>query len=349
MYPTVDQPGYGSFVKNVTDGLESLGIRTKYYAVIRGRGKSRKEKIFKYLNFYYTIIKNFFKKYDVIYVHYPTYSAPGLLFLLKLKRKKLIVNVHGEDVLYEELDNQNKLTFFLGRKGEELIKNADLVVAPSEFFKEVIISKELADPDKIFVSPSGGINSDSFYPVPEKRNKDFTLGFVGRLVERKGIMEFIESFELISREINCKAVIIGYGPLKDSIVRKIEQSKLAAKVDFIEGVEQKRLGEFFNTFDLFLFPTRYLESLGLVGIEAMACGTPVIGSNIGGIPSYLKDGFNGYLTEPGSVSSITDAVLKYISLPEAEKTKMIENAKLTAVRYYNQNMVSELAERIKTV
>lgn len=82
MYPTLDSPGYGCFVKNVCEGMLSQDdVHMSCMAVIRGGSKGRIDKLLKYVVFYLAIIKGFFKEYDFIYIHFPNQAIPLLNFL----------------------------------------------------------------------------------------------------------------------------------------------------------------------------------------------------------------------------------------------------------------------------
>ena len=115
------------------------------------------------------------------------------------------------------------------------------------------------------------------------------------------------------------------------------------------GVQTCALPIFYSNFDLLIFPSKYCESLGLVGIEAMACGTPVVGSDIGGISSYLKDGYNGFLVPPGNADAISDAIVRYVQMPETERSLMVQNALYTAQRFSRESVVGELADKMKQI
>lgn len=348
MYPTEKHPGYGSFVRNVSEGLTELGMKEKCKSVIKGRPSSKVNKIIKYLNFYISILINYWKKYDFIYIHFPNQAVPILYPLLKLKQKKLIVNLHGEDLIYSSTGYGNKL----GKMMEKLCRQyADAIVVPSEYFKRLVIDRRLISSDRIIVSPSGGINSNIFYPDND-RNYDLTqihLGYVGRMERDKGIVEFVN----VCKKLNYsntpfKATAIGYGSIYTTIKEYIIQNGLSDKVVLIEGIVQPKLGNYYRSFDLLIFSSssRTGESLGLTGIEAMACGVPVIGSNIGGIASYVVDGENGWLTPVKDVDAIFNRINNYIALAPEEKRRVSTNASKTGERYYSDSVCENLKQDI---
>ncbi len=135
MYPDVNSPGYGVFVKNVADYLDENGIEISHLAVIKGRSKNAIHKIIKYITLYLKIVCHYFKGYDAIYLHYPNMAIPILFPLFKIHDKKLIVNYHGEDLLYS-----GRIGTILGKLTEKFVKKyADIVVVPSNFFKQELL------------------------------------------------------------------------------------------------------------------------------------------------------------------------------------------------------------------
>lgn len=348
MYPSQGNPGYGVFVKNVKEGLEGRDVHTKYLAVISERDNSLINKWKTYIVFYASILRDYFKCYDCLYVHYPSYSAPILYFLHRIKRKPLVVNFHGEDLLYPVNTSFHR---YLGRMSERLARRADFIVVPTEYYKDIVFKRGIAEKQTIVVSPSGGIDTNIFKFVSSKEKRNYIhLGYVGRLQKDKGILEFVEVCKLLSTQIKIKATIIGYGPLYEDVLKNIKDTP-----DFtlIRGLDQSELPAYYSDFDLFCFPSqRKSESLGLVGLEAMACGTPVLGTDIGGIKSYVKHGENGFLLRIDNlVNDMIGFCTKYYNWNDEERSNMINCAIETAKRYSRDNvclkLASEFLDRIR--
>lgn len=340
MYPSQKYPGYGVFVKNVCDGLEQYGITVTNRAVIKGKDGGVGGKIFRYFVFYLRIFFYYFSKSDCLYVHFPNQASPILSFLQKIKRKPMVINYHGEDLLYDE--NVSASSYF-GHVSDELAKKAAFIVVPSQYYKDIVIERGLNVSGKIVISPSGGINEKVFYYTGPKNKHDFLhLGFVGRLEKDKGVFEFIDACILLSEALKIKATIIGYGPLQDVVEEKTKDNHIF-NVKF--GVPQEELPMYYREFDLFCFPSfRKTESLGLVGIEAMACGTPVLGGNIGGIKSYIEHGKNGFLMELDSmVEEMVRYSLEYHNMNAEKKKSIVASALQTAKRFYRDAVCNRLA------
>lgn len=344
MYPTKKYPGYGSFVKNVCLGLKRYGISPKYKSVISGRANGIFHKILKYVSFYTSIILNFFKKYDFIYIHFPNQAIPLLFILYKIKKPKIIVNFHGEDLLYK----RNGYTGKIGRLTESFCrKHAIAIIVPSQYFKNIAESRNLISAEKIIVSPSGGINPDYFFPEPSNSNKIVHIGYVGRLEHEKGVCEFLETCKILNNVIEYKATIIGYGSYYNETITYIKSNCLDNKITLIKGLPQSELGNYYRMFDLLIFSSRAQESLGLTGIEAMACGIPVIGSNVGGIASYIRHRENGWLVPVNNVEQIKKSIEEYLNLTLNEKAEIKNNCIKTGKMYYNETVCKKLADDIK--
>ena len=346
MYPNGSSPGFGIFVKNTVEGMEINGIHVKYSSLIKGKSEKKLEKIIKYLRFYISISLNFFKTYDLIYIHFPNHALPILLPLLFFRKRRIVVNLHGEDLLYEGF-----IGSFLGKLNDSFLRHVDKVIVPSNYFKEEVLNRHLSCEDKIFITPSGGIDNNMFFPLNKQYLNDrLLIGYVGRIEEGKGIREFVEALYEINKSFFCEAIIIGYGPFEGELSDMLVKYSLNDKVRIIKGLDQNKLCEFYNTFDLFLFLSkRKTESLGLVGIESMACGTPVIGTTIGGIPSYLIDGYNGFLVPNDDVFSVVNAIKRYKSMSDDDKLHMRENCIKSSQRFLRDKVCKELSEQFTKI
>ena len=222
------------------------------------------------------------------------------------------------------------------------------VVVPSSYYQKIIISRNFIEPHKIIVSPSGGVNPQVFYPADEKSVLDdvLRLGYVGRLEKDKGVWEAIYSCEKIKDKFPVQLTIIGYGSCYDDILNYIQIHNLS-NISIIPGIPQKELGAYYRKMDLFIFcSNRSGESLGLTGLEAMACGVPVIGSNMGGIATYVVNKKNGYLVVPTNVNEIVQCIEEYNALPLSEKQKMRESCIKTSNQYLTPSVMKALCQRI---
>ena len=345
MWPNLDNPGYGSFVKNVVRGLNSNNISCYCSALIKGRPKSGWDKLIKYLIFYLKIIGGYFRKYDFIYLHFPNQSLPILIPLYLLQRKTIIINLHGEDLLY----SNRGVSYLLGRLNDWFMGKVDAIVVPSLYYKYSVLNRIKCTKNKIIVSPSGGVNLQFFKPLHKTYDVDeIRLGYVGRIDKGKGWFEFVEMIKKLPSNVNYKATIIGSG-YQVGELHKI-MYHFGNRINYISSVPHDKLNYYYSRFDLLIFPSsRKSESLGLVGIEAMACGTPVVGFNVGGISSYLIDGYNGYLISVGDIEGLVAAVLKFKNLSNAERQTISKNCVMTSKMYSSKYVLDKLSVDIKHI
>lgn len=342
MYPSDKYPNYGVFVKNF---YEELSKTQEAQIIFLNKTTSKLKKILYYLNFYQKIFFAVaFGDYKVIYVHYAGYNAPPILLArLFNKKTKLIVNVHGSDVTPEKKleEKTNFLTKYL-------VKKADLTVVPSSYFEEVVTEKYGAI-QSIWISPSAGIDLCLFsHKEQVTENEEFTIGYVSRIDQEKGWDTLLYVFKQLSQtNKQYRLIMVGDGAQNDIAMQLITRLGLEDKVEKHSCLTQQELVNIYSSLDVFVFPsTRAGESLGLVGLEAMACGIPVIGSDLGGIKTYLQDGENGYLIAPGEQQALKNAIEKYRLLPLEEKRRFSQNAVATAKKYDRKKVNQALIEKI---
>ena len=347
MYPSTKDSVYGTFVKTYIDSFMKLNKDGVTRLVcIRGRSRNLFSKAIKYFVFYlWALYHLLFKRYDVVYVQTITTSIPPLLFASRFKTIPMVFNVHGSDVI-----TISRRTEILKNMATPLLNKAKLVVAPSEYFKEVVLGAfPNVAPGKVFVSPSGGVDLTLFHPV-EKQNPEMILGFVSRIDYGKGWDDFLEVMYMLHREKYCvKAIMAGCGAEQEKMLTMINKKGLNECIEYVGSVAHEELPNLFSRFDVFIFPSRRSESLGLVGVEALACGIPVIGSKIGGIPGFVNDGVNGYLFESGNINDLYKKLVQYLSSSQNERRKMANNARISALMYDTVSSMKELYCKLESL
>ena len=342
MYPNHKSPSYGVFVSNFAQSFQGGGNQIVLKSLIKGRKKGI-GKIFKYIWFFMDVFwKSNFGSYELIYVHYMQHSLLPLKFWWKRGTRKLVLNAHGTDIM-----GSGRIADFLRKFNKATVLQADLVVVPSSFFvpklRQMDVNKE-----KIFVSPSGGIDPKNFY-VGVRNELNMKIGYLGRLDPGKGLNTLLDSFKNISNELNLELEIIGSGSLSSELRLKTQNYNLNHQVKFLGVLTQKEIGEKLRKWDLLIFPSELQESLGLVGLEAMACGIPVIGSRQGGIITYLENKENGYTFDPGNVNELSSAILKFYSLKKPDRKQMSDMALQTAEQYLKPRVFSRLNDQLNNL
>ena len=145
----------------------------------------------------------------------------------------------------------------------------------------------------------------------------------------KRIPDIIAIFNKIQKEIPAKLMMVGEGPEKEKAEHLCRELGIQDKVIFFGNSNE--IDTILCQTDLFLLPSK-TESFGLVALEAMACGVPVISSNAGGLPEVNKDGFSGYLSEVGDVDSMANNALKILK-NQTDLDQFKKNALITAQQF----------------
>lgn len=345
MWPSKMKPNYGIFVKKIFNQLYQHGLTCNIVCL---KGVSPYLQPFLYLFFY---IRTFFvillKSPKVIYIHYSSHSSLGVLLAYPFFNGKVVTHVHGSDLLGE---NVSTGVFF--KINQLILRRSDYIVAPSVFFERILVANFECSKDKIFVSPSGGIDETIFFPPSTSRNNNrIVFGFASNLIEGKGCLELIQSVQLIpiERRQRIELKIVGNGVMREQLISYVDNNSLTDCVSFQPTLTHPKLGEFFRSIDCFVFPTKLPESLGLVGLEAMACGVPVIGSNIGGLGTYIVERFNGFFVVPGNVSDLALEIDSFILLDKESLLDLSSNCLSTSNKYLSSNVSTSLIAKFRTM
>jgi len=300
----------------------------------------------------YQFAKEYQVKYDLLHSHYWLSGWVGR----QLKQEWSIPLVH----MFHTLGNLKNFVLH-GKKEKEPEKRllierqimifADGLIAPNPWEREQMILQN-APPSKVQVIPCG-VDLNLFKPIPSSRAKkflglsqrDFIL-YVGRIDAIKGIDVLIRAFHRLSR-IPLKGsqelglIIIG-GELDAESQDKSEEMqglrkmvmgmKLQERVAFWGSQRQDLLPYFYSAAHALVLPSRY-ESFGMVALEAMACGTPVIASRVGGLQYTVEDDQNGLLFAEGDSRMLCESIREVIENRRLRE-RLVEAA-LVRVKQYS--------------
>jgi len=159
------------------------------------------------------------------------------------------------------------------------------------------------------------------------------LLYVGRLEKRKGLEYLIRALPAVRKEFpGTQLIVVGYGPLKKFFERLAGKLNLKDAVQFIGAVSNSNLAGFYTSSTIYIAPTTGREALGIVLIEAMACGVPVIASDTSGYNEVIKNNENGILVPPANVEKLQEAIISLLSSHQLRK-KLIENGLLSSRSY----------------
>ena len=289
--------------------------------------------------------------YDVVHSHYWLSGLVGE----RLKAAWRVPHVAMFHTLGEiknrasRSENESPLRI---RSEASVIEGVERVICATEHEKALLVQLYRADRTKIAVIPLG-VDLDRFRPL-DKDSARQALGFkderiilfVGRIEPLKGVDILINAAALLESDIECSVLIVGGD--ERSRVEVAELRSLASdlgighRVAFIGAVDHDKLPLFYNAADVCVVPSHY-ESFGLVALEAMACGIPVVASRVGGLTGTVKDGETGYLIPwlcPEPFAERIEMLLENESL----RHNLGETAREVVGRYRWENVAASIVD-----
>jgi phosphatidylinositol alpha-mannosyltransferase len=169
-------------------------------------------------------------------------------------------------------------------------------------------------------------------PLPQFLNRSPRLLFVGRFEPKKGLKYLLQALPLVKEVFpNFLLLVVGTGLLGYSYTEYIKES-VRENVFFCGAVNPKDIPSYYATCDLLCAPSVDCESFGIILLEAMACGKPVVASNIPGYKEVVSDGEDGFLVGPRSPQAIAEGIIKICS-SEERKRSMGEAGRRKALQY----------------
>ncbi|MCG2796679.1 MAG: glycosyltransferase [Actinomycetia bacterium] len=234
---------------------------------------------------------------------------------------------------------------YLGKKAYRLLMRvegrgyrlADRIVAISTTTRDSLINDYGIPPDKVRVIPVG-VDTNRFRPLGIERIPHSIL-YVGRLCERKGIPLLIDSLKDAKVSIpDIRLYIVGEGELKSKLQDHVERMKLSENVVFLGRVSGEELVKWYNRVEVMVVPSIF-EGFGIVCIEAMACGTPVIATECPGVVDIIDDKRNGILVNRNR-SELAGAITELLGDKEL-RNAMARAGREDVIERFSWNVIVE--------
>lgn len=249
-------------------------------------------------------------------------------------RKPYIITLQGSD-MYKAA----KLPFAKGITYRILKDSKKIITLSSNLKGEVIKYKNLEE--KIEVIPNG-VNTQLFNSDTSIREN--IIIYTGALIKRKGVEFLIKAMPAVVKSIpNIQLKIIGDGNEGDNLKNLVKLLFLEKNIEFLGQINQFSVKEWLEKSKLFVLPS-IEEGQGVVLIEALACGTPCIGSNVGGIPDVIKEEV-GTLVPPENPEELSKAILYYLANNDVWHKKSI-NSRLRAIQFFDWEEIGKKIFRL---
>jgi len=275
-----------------------------------------------------------FKKYDIIHFHGKDLTFP--LFSYAVKKKK-IFHSHGFSVDFYR-------RYFLSRLIFKRI--ADVYISISQLMLKELV--ELGIPrEKIMYIPNG-VDVNFFHPSGKKESN--LVLFVGRISFSKGLHILLEALGYIKKPI--RLVIIGPQDWNVEYNRKIleridqENKKGPHKITYLGAQDQQIIKKWYQRAAIFVLPS-FREAFAVVNLEAMSCETPVISTNVGGIPDAVQDGKNGIIVPHNNTLRLAEAIQNLLDNEDIRISFGQEGRKLVVKSFSLEVIVQRLYDLYK--
>lgn len=358
MYPSKKYPHYGVFVENT----EKILKNQKIYVIksVIGKCDSKWQKILSYAGLYIkSVMLGVFGRFDAIYAHFISHTAVPLHVIRFFNsRIPIILNAHGNDIWPDTVEDVQNM-----KKTKKILPKVNGVIVPSNYYKSILINEYNFPEEKIKVFPSGGVNRNVFFKLEQGKAREychlkedsFYVGYVSRIEKDKGWDIFLNAIKKLVDDLSIdklRVLIVGDGVEKSEMMRLIEDNRLMDMIDYRPLVSQSELMYYYNALNIFCFPTqRKSESLGLVGLEAMACEVPCIISAMPGTLSYAEDRVNCLTFHPGDANDLKDKMIEMYQMKQDRLNALLENQRVTVSKFdsdtVKQSFILDFQELIR--
>ncbi|WP_428083550.1 glycosyltransferase family 4 protein [Candidatus Hadarchaeum sp.] len=284
------------------------------------------------------------EKPDVIHIHNRFFlSYSSMVLWKKSLGVPLFITLHNARPvgINEETDLLGQL--FDDYVGQRIIRSCDRVLANSRWTLETTLPKDY--PRERAEVIYNGVDTQRFRRVKSNLKDRFGCEFLSvtvcRLLPQKGVKYLIAAVNEI--EEDYKAVIIGRGPCLGELKSLVKKLGLEKKVEFItDYLTDEDLVKYYSASDFSILPSLW-EPFGITLVESMACGCPVIATNVGGIPEVVTSDC-GILVSPRSPSEIAVAVSKLIGDKNLRR-RLGRNARKRVERHFDFDIIAEKVEQ----
>lgn len=298
------------------------------------------------------------KNFDIVHLHYPFYFGSEMIFAIsKLRKLKYIITYHHDVIntgligLYCKVHSSTLMRLIINNASKIGVTSRDYV--QHSIIRDIINTKRKKEG---VVEIPNGVDVNLFNPTVNgtkiKKRHDIEskevvlfVGALDRAHNFKGVEYLLKGFAKLKNNDAC-LLIVGEGTLKKRYIGIAEELNIANKTFFVGNVTTADLTKYYAASDIVVLPSISMgEAFGVVLIEAMATGKPIIASNLPGVRTVVSDGVNGFLAQPKNVDDLTSKI-EYLLENEAIRRDFGKEGRKKAERNYSWEKLGKKLESI---
>lgn len=291
--------------------------------------------------------------YDIIHTHIPTpWSADWSAFYSNSKKKPLVVTYHNDIIgqglasLVARIYNSVGLNYVLKTAAKIIITQPGYLQSSSHLAKYR---------DKIEVIPNG-VDVEKFQPKQASGNEDkstiFFLSVLDEFHKYKGLDYLLEALKIVKNNVpDVKLIVGGKGVLLDHHQEMAASLGLKDNVEFAGFIPDEEIADYYSQASVFVLPSisSLQEGFGIVALEALACQTPVVTTDIVGVAQDLKQIKGGIVIPPRDTHKLADAITQILSDAEMQKEMGQRGRKLVQEKYTWKGVASSMEKVYKEI
>ncbi len=285
---------------------------------------------------------------DLLHVHYAIPHAVCAILAKQMSGRdvKIVTTLHGTDITVLGYDPSLTDAIRFG------IEKSDIVTAVSKSL--ISQTYDLINPDKQIETVYNFIDERVYKRVDSSHLKDEygilpeekVIIHVSNFRPVKRVQDVIHTFEKITKGIQAKLLLVGDGPEMTVVCKLVKKLNIQDKVLFLG--KQDSVEELYSISDLMLLLSEK-ESFGLVALEAMACGVPCIGTNVGGIPEVIVHGQCGYICELGDIEDMSEKAIELLRNSGQHQQFRDASVKLVREKFQATTIVKQYEDLYKSL
>ena len=278
------------------------------------------------------------KQIEILHAHYAYPHAISSYLIKRIAKNNLktVTTLHGTDIT---LVGKNPLFVDIVKFA---IEKSDSVTSVSRFLRDQTIN--LFQTAKNIKVISNFVDTKIFLPKSKRTypGKIPVFIHISNFRPAKRSQDMVKTFNLIRRQMKARAILIGDGPDLPKVQRLISKFKLNNEIEIVPPIQN--LAPILADADILII-TSESESFGLVALEAMSCGIPVVGTTCGGLPECVTHNYNGFLSPVGDIGKLAANCIKLLSNRDLYM-KFSENSRKIAVEKFDTNKIVQKYENL---